>query len=455
MAKLVATPKNLAPPRGVRVVIDARPMQEPERSPLTAEYLGRLLKAFAQEPIEGESFVIISRTLRPDPTEDLEHAGLPVAGRRRLPPTSRVFRSAGLTLDSFLLRGAELGAAANDEGGAVFHTAGGAVPLASRLPIVATLLDLAPWELPKAYAASPAARFGHRLRVRVLHDATRVIVCSRATAESARRRLHLPADRLAVVPLAVDEAFRAYGRQVERVAEVRERLALPPRYLAFAGRYDARKDMHTLFQAMRLVQDRNLSGDWAGRRRGSGNGRYEPLPALVFAIEDAQPGDHELVMQAIERAGAAELVRVVEPADDAQRAAIIAGAEGFVYPALSEATGLPALEALSLGVPVICSRAGALPETVGSAGIVVAPRDANRLAAAIEALWDGGALAEQLRRQAHRRAESATRTWSDVARETREVYAAAATGATSTAMSTATSGARSGASPHEPQASRR
>jgi glycosyltransferase involved in cell wall biosynthesis len=420
MAKLVAAPRNAPVLRGVRVVIDARPMQEPDRSPLTAEYLQSLLTAFAREPLQGESFVVISRALRPDPADDLERAGLPVVGRRRLPPTSRVFRSAGLTLDSFLLRGAELGAA-----GAVFHTAGGAVPIASRLPIVATLLDLAPWELPQVYAASPAARFGHRLRARVLHDATRVIVCSRATAESARRRLHLPAERLAIVPLAVDEAFRAAGRQVERVAEVRTRLALPPRYLAFAGRYDARKDTRTLFQALRIVRDRDVSGEAPGRRRSSGNGRNAPLPVLVFAIEDAQPEDRELVDQAIERAGATELVRVVEPADDAERAAIIAGGEGFIYPALSEATGLPALEALSLGVPVICSRAGALPEAVGSAGIVVAPRDANRLAAAIEALWDGGSLAAQLRRQAHRRAETATRSWSDVARETREVYAAA------------------------------
>ena len=66
------------------------------------------------------------------------------------------------------------------------------------------------------------------------------------------------------------------------------------------------------------------------------------------------------------------------------------------------------LEALSVGVPVISSRAGALPESVGSAGIVVEPRDPSRLAAAIEALWSGGSLAEQLRQQAHRRAESDT-----------------------------------------------
>ncbi len=91
------------------------------------------------------------------------------------------------------------------------------------------------------------------------------------------------------------------------------------------------------------------------------------------------------------------MIRIVTPADAAERAHVIAGAEVFVYPALSEATALPVLEALSLGVPVICSRAGALPEAVASAGIVVAPRDPSRLAAALEAIWNGGSLADQLR----------------------------------------------------------
>ncbi len=431
-ARLVSATPSRSDLRGVRVVIDARPMQEPERSPLTAEYLERLLTAFAREPLEGESFVVVSRALRDDPADQLQQAGLPVAGRRRLPPTTRVFRSAGMTLDSFLLRGAEIGAAAansgKSDGGVVFHTAGGAVPVASQLPIVATLLDLAPWELPGIYARSQAARFGHRLRARVLHDATRVIVCSRATAETARRRLHLPADRLTVVPLAVDDAFRTYGGQPELVTEARDRLGLPPRYLAFAGRYDARKDMRTLFEALGLVRERQASGDdRPGRtRRGSGAGRRASLPVVVFAVQNGATDEAELISAAIERHAVRDLARVVMPADRAERAHVIAGAEAFVYPALSEATALPVLEALSLGVPIVTSRAGALPEVVGSAGIVVEPRDSSRLAAAIEAVWDGGSLAEQLRRQAHRRAATSTRTWSDVARETREVYAAAA-----------------------------
>jgi len=431
MARLVARKKPATPPRGVRVVVDVRPMQEPERWSLTSAYLERLLRAFAAEPLSGESFVIVSRAMRDDPADELESAGLPVVARRRVPPTARVFRSAGLTLDSFLLRGAEIGTA--DESGSVFHTAGGAVPLASGLPVVATLLDMAPWELPKTYAKSAAARFGQRLRTRVLQDATRIIVCSRATAESARRRLHLPPERLAVVPLAVDERFRAAGHDVELVNEMRERFALPPRFMTFAGRFDARKDLRTLFEALAMIRDRATVPPRRARRPRADVSDGGPLPVLIYALHDGDdPDERWLVEDAIERAGAGGMVTLVEPVNEDERAAIIAASEAFVYPCLSEATALPVLEALSVGVPVISSRAGALPETVGSAGIVVEPRDPSRLAAAIEALWAGGSLAEQLRRQAHKRAESDARTWSDVARETREVYAAAADAAQDT-----------------------
>jgi glycosyltransferase involved in cell wall biosynthesis len=421
MARLAAAKKREPPLSGRRVVLDVRPMQEPERWPLTAEYLSLLLDAFARNPLDGESFVLITRAMRPDPGPSLAEAGLPVTDRRVLPPTSRLLRSAGLTLDSFLLRGAEMRTNAGPgEPAAVFHTAGGAVPLGSRLPVVATLLDMAAWELPATYAASPAARFGHRLRARVLHDAARVIVCAHATAESARRRLHLPLERISIVPLAADGAFTRVAGDPELAAGTRAALGLPARYLAFAGRYDARKDTATLFRALAALREAPRAPD--GR---DDDAQPEP-PLLVFASLDGDAGERALVERSAERAGVADLVRVVDGAAAETRAAVVAGAQAFVYPALSEATALPVIEALALGVPVIASRAGALPETVGSAGIVVEPRDVKRLAAAIDALWAAGSLAEQLRRRARRRAETNTRTWADIARETRAAYASAA-----------------------------
>ena len=428
---------------GTRVVIDLRPLQEPERAAITAIYLEHLLAAFAADPLPGESFVPLLRGFRPDPTEALEDAGLVVAGRRWLPPTASLLRAAGLTLDSFLLRAAAVGttrggppAQTGAEGGterdpdgaapaapglAVYHTAGGAVPLGSSLPVVASVLDLAPWELPAVYAASPAARFGHRLRTRILRDATRLIVCSRTVAESARRRVHIDPSHIAVVPLAPTPAFTTAARDAEPSAAIRTRLALPDRYLAFAGRFDARKDFASLFAALDGLRKEEPSAR-EGRRHAV------PWPPVLVVATPADVSDEErdALSQAIARHGLAPIVRVTPPLSAVDAAALEAGARGFVYPARSEATGLQVIDALALGVPVVASRVGALADIVGPAGILVEPGDPARLAAAIRAIWAADRIHEQLARVARQRAEANARTWADVARETRDVYAAAA-----------------------------
>src|SRR5262249_44260317 len=139
---------------------------------------------------------------------------LQVIGRRLLPPT-RLLRSGALTVDPFLLRGASLGAAwrADRSGaaGAVYHAAAGAPPMLSRIPIVVTLLDLAPWELPGVFQRTPGSRFGQRLRGRLIRDAAAVIVGSHAVAVAARRLLRLRTARIHVVPMAPSPAFAAVG----------------------------------------------------------------------------------------------------------------------------------------------------------------------------------------------------------------------------------------------------
>jgi len=426
-------PREAPQPPGTRVVIDLRPLQEPERTPITAAYLDRLLSAYAARPLPGESFVVLLRALRDDPADELERRGLVVAGRRRVPPTARLLRSGGLTLDSFLLRGAEVGTARHAEeagaAGIVYHTAGGAVPLGSRLPVVATLLDLAPWELPEIYARSIAARFGHRLRARVLRDATRLIVTSRATGESARRRIHIRPERIVVVPLAADEAFGPAAAEADRVAAIRARLELPDRYLVFAGRYDARKDLGTLFAALQGLRAEGAAG--RATKAGSAAGAGEPWPPFVVlaGAAGADATDVAALGRAVERYGVADLVRLTPRLSPDDLASLEAGAGGFVFPTISEGTGLAATEALALGVPVVASKTGPLPEIVGSAGILVEPRDPARLAAALRSIWADGRIRAQLARAAQARAAGPRRTWHDVARETRAVYADAAAAA--------------------------
>jgi len=91
-------------------------------------------------------------------------------------------------------------------------------------------------------------------------------------------------------------------------------------------------------------------------------------------------------------------------------------------PALSDAAGLAALDALAAGVPVVATSVGALPEVVAGAGILVEPRDPARLAEALRTAWADARVHGRLVEAARGRAESA-RSWSDVAWETRRVYA--------------------------------
>jgi glycosyltransferase involved in cell wall biosynthesis len=398
---------------GVRVVLDARPLQEPERAPTTAAYLGGLLGAFDAEPLAGESFALLLRSDLDDPTE--HYANLSIVGRRLMPPTT-LLRSAALTVDPFVLRGASLGAAWRAErsgaSGAVYHTAGGAVPLMSRIPTVVTLLDLAPWELPDAWQRTATARFGQRLRGQLLRDAAAVIVVTRSVAVAGRKLLHLHRDRLHVVPLAPRSAFRAPHDEAAVRAE-RDRLGLSERYFVYSGRYDARQDLASLFRALA-----DLS---SGGRPASLSRDVEWPPRLLLV--GASPDDRAAVARAAARQGVAELLSYAPGLAPERLAALVAGARAAVLPVVSDSTGLAATEAIACGRPVIASAVGALPEVVGPAGILVEPRDPVRLAVALSTAWTDDRVHAGLSEAARDRAATSDRTWGDVARETRAVYA--------------------------------
>ncbi len=409
--------------RGVRVVMDARPLQDPDRSPLTALYLRGLLGAFDAEPLEGESFAMLLQSDLDDPTSDFER--LSIVGRRQLPPT-RFLRAGAMTLDPILLRGATLGAAwhAEDGGaaGAVYHAAGsGPLPIVPGLPVVVTLLDLAPWEMPGVFGRSAAGRFGRRLRTQLIRDASAVIVGTQATARAAARLLHLKRDRLRVVPMAPRAAYSFWetGTASDRAATThelaaqRERLGLPERYLVYPGRYDARQDLATLLESLVGL---------AAEGRPAGLPDAVPWPPRVLLV-DATPDDRAALARAGARQGIGNALAYAPSLTDVGRAALIHGARAAILPVVSEAVGLPVIESLACGTPVVASSVGALPELVAGAGLLVEPRDPDRLAVALRTIWADDEVYGGVVAAARERAETDRRTWADVARETRAVYA--------------------------------
>ena len=427
----LGTGASSGPPPGVRVVLDARPLQTPDRAPLASAYLDGLLGAFDADPLMGESFAFLIGSDLDDPTDQYGH--LAVIGRRQLPPT-RLLRSAAMTVDPFVLRGAAVGAAWRAErggaAGAVYHAVGGGpLPIASGLPLVVTLLDLAPWELPAAYQRSVASRFGQRLRGQILRDAAAVIVGSEATARAARRLLRIRRDRLRVVALAARPAFRlasggapataAGGRPVGArsdavaAAELRTRLGLPDRYVVLAGRFDARLDLATLLSALASLSR-------AGRPDGLD--ADVPWPPRILLV-GATPEDRAAIARTAARRAIGEAITYAPGLPVEDLAGLIRGARAVLQPSLSESTGLSVIESIAAGTPVIATTVGPLPEIVGAAGLLVEPRDPDRLAAALSTAWADDAVHAGIAAIARERSAWETRTWADVARETRAIYA--------------------------------
>jgi len=406
-------------PAGVRVVLDARPLQAPDRSPLAATYLDGLLGAYDADVLDGESFAFLLASDLDDPTGGYTH--LAIVGRRQLPPT-RLLRSGAMTVDPFVLRGAAIGAAWRAErggaAGSVYHAVGsGPLPIASGIPVIVTLLDLAPWELPEAFQRSVVNRFGQRLRAQLVHEAAAVVVGSKATARAARRILHIRRERLHVVPLAARANFSPPDVDAPTGSAagnaVRERLGLDRRYLVFTGRFDARLDLRTLLSALAAL---GVAG------RPDGLHADVPWPPRILVV-GASPDDRASLARAAARKGIGDSFVYAPDLPLPDLADLVRGARGAVLPVVSEAAGLSAIEALACGVPVVASAVGPLPELIGPAGLLVEPRDADRLAVALAAMWADDGVHDRIRTLALEGARREPRTWADVARETRSIYA--------------------------------
>lgn len=415
--RLGAAAERAAPP-GVRIVLDARPLQDEARAPVTAAYLGSLLEAYAAHPIDGESFAFLLRSDLDDPTEAF--TGLEVVGRRLLPPTG-LLRSGAQTVDPFLLRGASLGAAWRaDRGGAsgaVYHTVGaGTLPIAPGLPVVVSLLDLGPWEIPGAFTSGLAARFGRRLRAQQLREAAAIIVGTEAVARAAIRLLRLRPERVHVVALAARDGFTAAtgATAIDATDDIDRAGLVPGWFLVYSGRYDVRQDLATLLEALAGLAA-------AGRPVRLADAAPWP-PRVLFA--GATPDDRAALAKAAARVGVGDVLAYAPPMEPARLAALLRASRASLLPVVSEAAGLAAVESIATGTPVIASAVGALPEVVGPGGMLVEPRDPARLAAALRTIWADDRVHDRIAAAARKRAAAGRRTWADVADETRRVYAA-------------------------------
>lgn len=284
------------------------------------------------------------------------------------------------------------------EGVDLLHALAFVVPLLSPCPSVVTIYDLSFLLYPEGFKR--AKRFYLSLFTRLsARRARRIIAISENTKRDVVRLLGVSPDKVDVVYCGIDEAFRPLAK--DQVASFRAKRGLPERFILFVGTIEPRKNITTLIEAFANLHT------------------CEPAN-LKLVIGGAKGWFYQDVFARVEELGLEDAVIFPGYIPASELPWWYNAAELFVYPSLYEGFGLPPLEAMACGTPVIVANTSSLPEVVGEAGLTVDPLDVEGLAVAIRRVLDDETLWQEMREQGWQRAKGFS--WTKTAREIVQVY---------------------------------
>jgi len=268
-------------------------------------------------------------------------------------------------------------------------------------PIVATIHDLSFEHLPQTFKRR--SRMQLRLTVRrTARAAAHVLVPSEHTRRDIIETYNVRAERVSVTPLAAPEHFAPVEDEKE-VRLVRELYKIRGDYILAVGSIQPRKNLARLIKAYSTLR----------RARPQAN-----LPKLALVGKRAWLYDETL--RAIEESGIKDLIVLTGYVSESDLPALYTGALCFVYPSYFEGFGLPPLEAMQCGTPVIAGNRTSLPEVVGDAGLLVDPFDEDALTQALARMIDDSDFRAGLRVKGLERARQFS--WRETARLTLQAY---------------------------------
>ena len=268
-------------------------------------------------------------------------------------------------------------------------------------PTVVSIHDLSFEHLPETFNV----RSRTQLRITVRHSAkraARILTLSEYTREDLIDTYGIGAERITAIPLAAPAHF-APVTDFRELQRVRHNYGIDGDYFLSVGSIQPRKNLVRLVKA------------YAALRGQDSNAK---LPKLVLVGKRAWLYDETL--RALEAPGVKEAVVLTGYVPDQDLPALYSGALCFIYPSYFEGFGLPPLEAMKCGAPVIVGNRTSLPEVVGDAGVTVDPFDVQAIAAALKRLLHDSDLRRELSVKGLKRA--ATFDWRETARRTLKVY---------------------------------
>ena len=280
----------------------------------------------------------------------------------------------------------------------VFHGPGYVLPMWGGTASVVTVYDIIALTHPGLCTKANAAHY-RRVLPRSVRRAELVIVPTAAVANQVSEHLGISRGKICVVPCGIDARFAPASEK--DVRSLRAEWKLPERFVLFVGNLEPKKNLTALVQAFFAAK------------------MNKKLPHKLVLV--GMPGwQYKPVLKEIEHLGMARDVIMPGYVPRELLPVLYSAAEMFAFPSLVEGFGLPPLEAMACGTPVIVSRDPALLETTGGAALDADASDLRSLREAIERLAERQELRQELAERGRRRA--AEFNWMRAARETMDVY---------------------------------
>lgn len=263
-----------------------------------------------------------------------------------------------------------------------------------------TVLDLIPLVLSDLYMRGrnvmkyKCARF---LEVNAIKNADLVLAISENTARDVNKILGIPWEKIVVTPLGVDARF-FQDRNAQNHAQFRAEMGLPAsaKLVTYVGGIDQRKNMYGLLKSFELLISRY-------RERGAVS-----LPHLVIAGKIQEDKEYPALLELIQRFKLKDLVLTPGFISEQKLLELYAASSCFFFPSLYEGFGLPPLEAMASGLPVVSSDASCMPEVLGAAALYFSPTQYEQAAEKIFSVLENSDLSEEMKFLGVKRAQQFT-----------------------------------------------
>ncbi len=355
-----------------------------------SKYTELLINNLAQLDHEDEFIIYVGNGLRPETFAAAPNFKIRASRLPTIKPIARIGWEQAIA-PALLLR----------DRPDVLHCPLNVVPLATPCKTVLTIHDLGFMRFPERYRAAKR-RYLHAATSLSARRASHIITDAESGRQEIIELLGVSPEKVSAIPLGVDARFQPLDPA--QVEQFRQEKNLPPRFVLYLGTLEPRKNLPLLLRGFaRLRRDQPEAVEGVELVLGGAKGwLYDEIFRLVRELE-LEPITH-----------------FPGYVSEEELPLWYNSAECFVYPSVYEGFGLPPLEAMSCGCPVITSNTSSLPEVVGSAGLTVGPDDEAGLSAALARLLTDPA--ERASRKEQGLGQAQKFTWKETARRTLEVY---------------------------------